>query len=171
VPHFIPTSSSWLNLVERWFRERTEKAVRRAAFFSVPDLIQAIEAFLGAWNENPRPFVWTAKSEEFVQKIERARASWNRFNQGAPSPGAGEKATNNMSIHFGYTRRAKARPNGPCLTWRPRSSTTSKLQRPSGIRNKHWPSAQIMHSRYSRREYCWKNPGILKTHCMSFAMQ
>jgi transposase len=52
VPHFVPTSSSWLNLVERWFRELTEKAVRRGAFVSVPDWVEAIEAFLAAWNEN-----------------------------------------------------------------------------------------------------------------------
>src|SRR5437870_376861 len=50
VLHFIPTSSSWLNLVERWFRELTQKAVRRGAFFSVPDLIAAIEGFLAGWN-------------------------------------------------------------------------------------------------------------------------
>jgi transposase len=86
VPHFIPTSSSWLNLVERWFRELTEKAVRRAAFFSVPDLVQAIEAFLGAWNENPRPFVWTAKLEEILQKIERARAKLESIQPGSTQP-------------------------------------------------------------------------------------
>ena len=48
VPHFIPTSSSWLNLVERWFGELTEKAIRRSAFVSVPELVQAIETFLAA---------------------------------------------------------------------------------------------------------------------------
>ncbi len=58
--HFIPTSSSWLNLVERWFRELTEKAIRRGVFHSVPDLIAAIEAFLAAHNDDPKPFVWTA---------------------------------------------------------------------------------------------------------------
>jgi hypothetical protein len=83
VPHFIPTSSSWLNLVERWFRELTEKAVRRAAFLSVPDLIEAIEAFLAAWNENPRPFVWTAKLEEILKKIERARAKLESIQPGS----------------------------------------------------------------------------------------
>jgi transposase len=83
VPHFIPTSSSWLNLVERWFRELTEKAVRRAAFLSVPDLIEAIEVFLAAWNENPRPFVWTAKLEEILKKIERARAKLESIQPGS----------------------------------------------------------------------------------------
>jgi len=94
VPHFIPTSSSWLNLVERWFRELTEKAVRRGAFFSVPDLVQAIEAFLAAWNENPRPFVWTAKLEDILKKIERARAKLESIQPGNTQPrrrGKGEE--------------------------------------------------------------------------------
>src|SRR6266700_3307493 len=55
VCHFVPTSSSWLNLVERWFRELTDKAVRRGSFVSVPDLKQAIDEFLTAWNEDPKP--------------------------------------------------------------------------------------------------------------------
>jgi transposase len=86
VPHFIPTSSSWLNLVERWFGELTQKAVRRGAFVSVPELVQAIEAFLAAWNEDPKPFVWTAKLEEILQKIERARAKLESLKPGSTLP-------------------------------------------------------------------------------------
>jgi len=86
VSHFIPTSSSWLNLVERWFRELTEKAVRRKAFFSVPDLVEAIEGFLGAWNENPRPFVWTAQLQDILKKIERARAKLESIQPGSTQP-------------------------------------------------------------------------------------
>src|SRR2546429_3141437 len=86
VLHFIPTSSSWLNLVERWFRELTQKAVRRGVFFSVPDLIAAIEAFLAGWNENPCPFVWTAKLEEILKKIERARAKLESMQPGSTQP-------------------------------------------------------------------------------------
>jgi transposase len=86
VPHFIPTSSSWLNLVERWFRELTEKAVGRGVFFSVPDLVEAIEAFLAAWNENPRPFVWTAQLEDILKKIERARAKLESIQPGSTQP-------------------------------------------------------------------------------------
>ena len=86
VPHFVPTSSSWLNLVERWFRELTEKAVRRGAFVSVPDLIEAIEAFLAAWNEKPRPFVWKATVEKIMQKIERARAKLEKIEPGCTQP-------------------------------------------------------------------------------------
>jgi transposase len=86
VPHFIPTSSSWLNLVERWFGELTQKAVRRGAFASVPELVQAIEAFLAAWNENPQAFVWTAKLEDILQKIDRARAKLESIEPGSTLP-------------------------------------------------------------------------------------
>ena len=71
--HFIPTSSSWLNMVERWFRELTEKAIRRGVFKSVPDLIAAIEAYLQANNNDPKPFVWTATAEEILEKVSRGR--------------------------------------------------------------------------------------------------
>src|SRR2546429_4477516 len=86
VRHFIPASSSWVNLVERWFGELREKAVRRGAFFSVPDLVRAIEEFLAAWNENPRPFVWTAKLEDILKKIERARAKLESIKPGSTEP-------------------------------------------------------------------------------------
>ena len=73
--HFIPTSSSWLNMVERWFRELTEKAIRRDVFKSVPDLIAAIEAYLQASNNDPKPFVWTATAEEILEKASRGRVA------------------------------------------------------------------------------------------------
>jgi len=72
--HFTPTSSSWLNLVERWFRELTDKALRRGVFPSVPDLISAIGAFLEAHNEDPKPFVWTASVEAILEKVGRCKA-------------------------------------------------------------------------------------------------
>lgn len=71
--HFIPTSSSWLNLVERWFREITDKRIRRGTFHNVPQLIAAIEAYIGEHNENPRSFTWTAKAEAILAKVRRAR--------------------------------------------------------------------------------------------------
>ncbi len=71
--HFIPTSSSWLNLVERWFRDLTDKALRRGSFNSVPDLITSIEEYLEAHNEEPKPFVWTATAESILAKVRRAR--------------------------------------------------------------------------------------------------
>jgi transposase len=86
VPHFIPTSSSWLNLVERWFGELTRKAVRRGAFVSVPDLIQTIEAFLATWNEKPNPFIWTASVEKIMEKIERARSKLEAIKPGCTQP-------------------------------------------------------------------------------------
>ncbi|MGH3441304.1 MAG: IS630 family transposase, partial [Nitriliruptorales bacterium] len=75
--HFIPTSSSWLNLVERWFRELTDKAIRRGVFGSVPDLITAIEAYLDANNDDPTPLVWTATAESILEKVARARQTLN----------------------------------------------------------------------------------------------
>jgi hypothetical protein len=54
------TPRSWLNLIERWFAELTNQRIRRGSFLSVDDLVTAIEDFLTAWNENPKPFVWTA---------------------------------------------------------------------------------------------------------------
>jgi transposase len=73
--HFTPTSSSWLNLVERWFREITDKAIRRGVFASVPDLIAAIEDYLKATNDNPKPFVWTASAEDILAKVQRGRVA------------------------------------------------------------------------------------------------
>jgi len=71
--HFTPTSSSWLNLVERWFRDITDKAIRRGVFPSVPDLIAAIEAYMNATNANPKPFAWTATAEAILAKVRRGR--------------------------------------------------------------------------------------------------
>lgn len=73
VCHFVPTSSSWLNLVERWFRELTDKAIRCGVFPSVLTLIEAIDAYLAAWNDAPRPFIWTATVGDIVAKLDRAR--------------------------------------------------------------------------------------------------
>jgi transposase len=75
--HFTPTSSSWLNLVERWFREITDKAIRRGVFHSVPDLIAAIEAYLAANNASPKPFVWTATADAILEKVRRGRVALN----------------------------------------------------------------------------------------------
>ena len=73
--HFVPTSCSWLNLIERWFRELTDKAIRRGVFHSVPDLIAAIERYLAAHNQNPKPFIWTAEIDTITEKVTRARAA------------------------------------------------------------------------------------------------
>ena len=73
--HFIPTSSSWLNLVERWFRDLTDKAIRRGVFHSVNDLVTAIEDYLKVNNDNPKPFVWTATAEQILAKVARGRVA------------------------------------------------------------------------------------------------
>jgi len=92
VCHFVPTSSSWLNLVERWFRELTEKAIRRGSFVSVPDLKQAIEEFMRAWNDNPKPFIWTASVGQIIEKIDRARIKMEQIKPGSTLPRAKSKA-------------------------------------------------------------------------------
>ncbi len=73
--HFTPTSSSWLNLVERFFGKLTDKAIRRGVFTSVPDLIAAIEAYLKHTNDNPQPFTWTATAEQILEKVRRGRVT------------------------------------------------------------------------------------------------
>ena len=72
--HFTPTSSSWLNLVERWFRELTDKRIRRGVFPSVPELIAAIQEFIAAHNDTPKPFVWTASVEKILAKVRHCKA-------------------------------------------------------------------------------------------------
>jgi transposase len=86
VPHFVPTSSSWLNLVERWFGELTSKRIRRDSFVSVEELKTAIDEFLAAWNENPKPFVWTATVDSIQEKLSRCRQTLEQIQPGCTSP-------------------------------------------------------------------------------------
>ena len=71
--HFIPTSSSWLNLIERWFRDLTDRRIRRGVFHSVIELISAITDYIAAHNENPETFKWTANAGVIIEKVERAK--------------------------------------------------------------------------------------------------
>ena len=71
--HFIPTSSSWLNLVERWFRELTDKRIRRGSFHNLPALIRAINDYLDNHNQNPKVFVWSASVEQLMAKIAKCK--------------------------------------------------------------------------------------------------
>lgn len=71
--HFIPTSSGWLNLVERWFRELTDKKIRRGSFTSVADLIAAIEDYVAHHNDDPKPYNWTKTADEIIEKVRRGR--------------------------------------------------------------------------------------------------
>jgi len=73
--HFTPTSSSWLNLVERWFAEITRKRIRRGAFRSVSDLVEAIHSYIALNNADPKPFHWTKSAEEILEKVGRCKAA------------------------------------------------------------------------------------------------
>ena len=86
VLHFVPTSSSWLNLVERWFGHLDQKAIRRGVFRSVEDLKTSIDAFLTAWNQDPKPFVWTATVESITEKLSRGRQTLEKIQPGCTTP-------------------------------------------------------------------------------------
>ncbi len=86
VPHFVPTSASWMNLVERWFGHLDNKAIKRGVFLSVDDLQASIASFLEAWNENPKPFVWTATVESIQEKLTRCRRTLEQIQPGCTSP-------------------------------------------------------------------------------------
>ena len=101
VCHFVPTSSSWLNLVERWFGELTSKAVRRGSFSSVADLQLAITDFLKAWNNDPKPFVWTATVDSIQAKLSKCRQTSEQIQPGCTSP------------------RKRRKPINPVISWTP----------------------------------------------------
>ncbi|HEX9785855.1 MAG TPA: IS630 family transposase [Opitutaceae bacterium] len=77
--HFTPTSSSWLNLVERWFRDLTDKRIRRGTFTNVAKLEAAIQSYIDEHNQNPKAFKWTAKADAILKKVRRARAALNKM--------------------------------------------------------------------------------------------
>jgi transposase len=77
--HFTPTSSSWLNLVERWFRDITDKRIRRGVFKSIAELEQAIGDYIKHHNANPKGFVWVAKAEDILEKVRRARKTLDKI--------------------------------------------------------------------------------------------
>ncbi len=67
--HFTPTGASWLNLVESWFSQLTQKRIRRGVFCSVDELVAAINDYLQRYNDNPQPFVWTATVDTILEKV------------------------------------------------------------------------------------------------------
>ncbi|UGQ56170.1 IS630 family transposase [Rhodococcus pyridinivorans] len=77
--HFTPTSSSWLNLVERWFKELTDKRLRRGSFSNVAELTDAITVWATHWNLDPQPFVWKATAESIIEKVRRGREALNQI--------------------------------------------------------------------------------------------
>ncbi len=76
--HFIPTSSSWLNIVEGFFRNLDEKQLKRDAFRSVPQLIETIMGYIDNHNDDPKPIVWTKAADEILEKVGRARAKLDK---------------------------------------------------------------------------------------------
>jgi len=76
--HYTPTSASWLNMVERFFRDITQNRIRRAVFHSVPELVEAINGYVSQHNRDPKPFIWTAKASDILQKVTRARRSLDK---------------------------------------------------------------------------------------------
>lgn len=78
IMHFTPTGSSWMNLVERFFRDLTEDVVREGSFGSVPELVCAMNHYLAERNADPKPYRWKAKGEEILAKIQRAREALNQ---------------------------------------------------------------------------------------------
>ena len=97
VPHFIPTSSSWLNLIERWFGELTGKRIRRGVFVSVADLVAAIEDYLAVWNTNPKPLVWTATVASIVEKLSHCKQTLEKIKPGCTLPRSRKTRKNNSS--------------------------------------------------------------------------
>ena len=78
--HFTPTSSSWLNLVERWFKELTDRRLRRGTFSSVPALVEAIEIWAEHWNDDPKPFIWHKAANDIIEKVRRGRLKLHQIN-------------------------------------------------------------------------------------------
>ena len=78
IMHFTPTSASWLNMVERFFRDLSEKRIKRDSFASVADLQRAIAEYIEHHNSHPKPFVWTASANDILAKVTRAKAAMQR---------------------------------------------------------------------------------------------
>ena len=76
--HFTPTSASWLNMIERFFRDLTDKRIRRGVFHDLEQLIMAIGDYIDRHNESPKPFIWTAKATDILEKVTRAQAALNK---------------------------------------------------------------------------------------------
>jgi len=77
--HFTPTGASWLNMVERFFRDLSEKALRRGSFYSVDGLIAGIDEYINAHNADPKPFIWTASANDILAKVKRARRALDKL--------------------------------------------------------------------------------------------
>ena len=79
--HFTPTSASWLNMVERFFRDLTVNRLRRGVFHDLPELVEALQQHIATYNKNPKPYVWTAKACDILAKVKRARKRLNHLKK------------------------------------------------------------------------------------------
>jgi len=77
--HFTPTGASWLNMVERFFRDLSDKAIKRGSFYNVDDLVGAITEYINAHNADPKPFIWTASANDILAKVKRARRALDKL--------------------------------------------------------------------------------------------
>jgi transposase len=77
--HFTPTGASWLNMVERFFRDLSDKAIKRGSFYNVDDLVGAITEYINAHNADPKPFIWTASANDILAKVKRARRTLDKL--------------------------------------------------------------------------------------------
>lgn len=77
--HFTPTGASWLNMVERFLRDISTRRIRRGTFQSVPELVAAIQSYIAEHNQAPKPFIWTAKASDILEKVKRSRAALHKL--------------------------------------------------------------------------------------------
>ena len=77
--HFTPTSASWLNMVERFFRDLTANRLKRGVFESVDALVDAIHEYIDHHNQSPKPFIWTATAQDILEKVKRARSKLDKL--------------------------------------------------------------------------------------------
>jgi len=77
--HFTPTSSSWLNMVERFFRDLTQNRLRRGVFRDIPELVEAVEGYIDKHNDAPAPFIWTKSAQDILEKVKRGRQTLNKL--------------------------------------------------------------------------------------------
>lgn len=87
--HFTPTTGSWLNIVERFFRDLTQNRLRRGVFHDAEELITAIGEYIDKHNQNPKPFIWTAKASDILEKVKRARRTLDNRHSARRTPLAG----------------------------------------------------------------------------------
>jgi transposase len=80
--HFTPTSASWLNMIERFFRDLTQNRLRRGVFQDLEQLIMGIGDYIDKHNLNPKPFIWTAKASDILEKVTRARTTLDNRRSG-----------------------------------------------------------------------------------------